>query len=313
MNRIIIFGILFCLFITGVQAQNKKSTTASKIVNLYSKTASGLEYRIVKDSAGTGFPESEGYMSFWFEMQNNKDSIIDSQFKNREPVGIPTPEVTHKGGIEEGFRLLTAGDSAIFLLNADSLYTNTFRQPRPAYVEAGSTIKMIVKMDAVYSKRFVDSIMALQEQERQVESQPKTPEVDRNEIQTFKKDSIIIQHYLLTHKLKGIATTSGAYVVVLKKSKTSKTFIQSKEEVTTSYIGRLLISGQEFDKSTPGNEFKFSVDSKQVITGWDEAFLKLKKGDKALILIPSRLGYGKRGAGAVIPPDAPLLFEVEVQ
>ena len=313
MNRLIIFGILFCMCSFGLQAQNKKTTTPAKKANPYSKTASGLEYRIVKDSAGNGFPESEGYMSFWFEIQNNKDSILDSQFKNREPVGIPTPEVAHKGGIEEGFRLLTAGDSAVFLLNADSLYTNTFRQPRPEHIEAGSTIKMIVKMVAVYSKKFVDSVMALQEKEHQVEEQPTAPAVDATEVQTFKKDSIIIQHYLLTHKLKGIATPSGAYVVVLKKSKISKTYIQSKEEVTTSYIGKLLISGIEFDKSTLGNEFKFAVDTKQVIVGWDEAFLKLKKGDKALILIPSRLAYGKRGAGGVIPPDAPLLFEVELQ
>jgi len=51
----------------------------------------------------------------------------------------------------------------------------------------------------------------------------------------------------------------------------------------------------------------------QVIKGWDEGLQKLKHGDKAIILIPSRLAYGARGAGGSIPPNAPLVFEVEIK
>ncbi len=271
----------------------------------YKKTDSGLEYQIAKDSTGEDFPEKGGFITFWFEIQNDKDSILDSQFKDPNPVGIPTPEVAHMPSIEEGFMLLTEGDSAVFLLNADSLYTNTFRRKTPENLKPGSMVKMIVRMGKVYSKQFVDSVMAIQE--KQMENQAVA------EKESYKKDSIIIQDYLAKHKLKGQATLGGAYVVKLKSNDATDLFIAPGDSIQTTYVGKLLIEGTEFDKSPAGEYFKFTVGMGQVIKGWDEGFQKLKRGEKALLLIPSRLAYGSRGAGGAIPPNAPLLFEVEVK
>ena len=104
--------------------------------NKFEKTESGLEYQIVKDSIGDVYPETGGFITFWFEIKNDKDSTIDSQFADPNPVGIPTPEVSYKPSIEEAFRLLTEGDSAIFVLNSDSLYSKTFHRPIPAGIAA---------------------------------------------------------------------------------------------------------------------------------------------------------------------------------
>ena len=71
--------------------------------------------------------------------------------------------------------------------------------------------------------------------------------------------------------------------------------------------------GMKFDSSVDrGETFAFKIGKKQVIKGWDEGVMSMKAGGKRLLLIPPSLGYGQRGAGGVIPPDATLLFEVEL-
>lgn len=273
--------------------------------NKTKKTDSGLEYQILKDSVGEVYPEKGGFITFWFEIKNDKDSIIDSQFADPNPVGIPTPEVAHKPSIEEGFLLLTEGDSAVFMLNSDSLYANTFHRPVPATIAPGSTIKMVVRMGKVYTKKFVDSVMVLQEQQQQNQM--------AEELVIYKQDSIAIQNYLTKNKLKGQATIGGAYVVKLKENKSTDIFIAPMDTIQTTYVGKLLVEGTEFDKSPAGEYFTFVVGMGQVIKGWDQGFQKLKRGEKALLIIPSRLAYGSRDAGGSIPPNAPLVFEVEVK
>ena len=273
--------------------------------NKFKKTDSGLEYQIVKDSTGDELPEKGGFITFWFAIKNDKDSTIDSQFSDPNPVGIPTPEIVHKPSIEEGFWMLTEGDSAEFLLNADSLYANTFHRPLPAGITAGSKIKMVVRMGKVYTKKFVDSVMVIQEEQQKNQM--------AEEIVIYKQDSIAIQNYLIKNNLKGQATIGGAYVVKLKENKATDIFIAPMDTVQTKYVGKLLIEGTEFDKSPAGEYFTFVVGLGQVIKGWDQGFQKLKRGEKAIIIIPSRLAYGSRGAGGAIPPNAPLVFEVEVK
>lgn len=82
--------------------------------------------------------------------------------------------------------------------------------------------------------------------------------------------------------------------------------------VSVHYKGQLL-DGQVFDSSYQRKEpIDFQVGVGQVIAGWDEGILLLNVGDKARFVIPSNLGYGSRGAGGVIPPDATLIFDVEL-
>ncbi len=105
-------------------------------------------------------------------------------------------------------------------------------------------------------------------------------------------------------------TKSGLRYKIIQKGNGKKA--EAGMQVSVHYEGSL-IDGTVFDSSYKRKEpIDFQVGVGQVIAGWDEGICLLQVGDKARFVIPSDLGYGSAGAGGVIPPDATLIFDVEL-
>ncbi|SDE04035.1 Peptidyl-prolyl cis-trans isomerase (rotamase)-cyclophilin family [Pricia antarctica] len=106
------------------------------------------------------------------------------------------------------------------------------------------------------------------------------------------------------------STESGLRYKMIQEGNGAKA--QKGQTVSVHYEGSL-INGQVFDSSYKRKQpIDFQLGAGQVISGWDEGISLLKIGDKARFVIPSELGYGSAGAGGVIPPNATLLFDVEL-
>ena len=109
---------------------------------------------------------------------------------------------------------------------------------------------------------------------------------------------------------KTVITASGLkYVDVV----VGKGAAPAKGKMVKVHYTGTLENGKKFDSSVDRKEpFSFTIGVGQVIPGWDEGVMSMKVGGKRKLIIPSKLGYGARGAGGVIPPNATLLFDVEL-
>jgi len=113
-----------------------------------------------------------------------------------------------------------------------------------------------------------------------------------------------------TAAAKTVTTASGLKYVDVKVGSGASP-VKGKQ-VKVHYTGTLE-NGKKFDSSVDRNEpFTFVIGVGQVIAGWDEGVMGMKVGGKRKLIIPSKLGYGAAGAGGDIPPNATLLFDVEL-
>ncbi|MDH4379624.1 MAG: FKBP-type peptidyl-prolyl cis-trans isomerase [Vampirovibrionales bacterium] len=118
-------------------------------------------------------------------------------------------------------------------------------------------------------------------------------------------------HSMTTSELTFTETPSGLqYADTVEGTGDTAT---AGHQAEVHYTGTLYPNGKKFDSSLDrGDTFTFALGRGQVIKGWDEGVAGMKVGGKRTLIIPAELGYGSRGAGASIPPNATLQFEVEL-
>lgn len=108
------------------------------------------------------------------------------------------------------------------------------------------------------------------------------------------------------------AAPSDELQVIVKKEINCKDRSQPGDLISVHYTGKLE-DGTVFDSSLTRNRpIQFTLGQGQVIKGWEEGLMEMCIGEKRQLIIPPELGYGKRGAGNVIPPDATLIFDTEL-
>lgn len=254
--------------------------------NNVKKTENGLEYKI-HSSINDGKAIALGdYVTVKMIYKTEKDSILFDSYKEKQPLRFMITKPLFNGELMEGFVLLHEGDSATFWVNADSLFAKT---NAPMFNRPGEKIVFDIKVNLVSSRAELEK------------------EMDNERTRLLASEKATIDTFLAKDFRKWVSTGTG-----LKYSLKQNGFgsmAKKGDEVTVKYVGKLF-NGFVFD---PGKEpYTFKLGEGQVIAGWDEALSFFAEGTKATLLIPSHLAYGERGAGEVIPPYAPLLFEVEL-
>ncbi|TAH26719.1 MAG: hypothetical protein EAZ07_03435 [Cytophagales bacterium] len=261
----------------------------------YKTNENGLRYKILADSAGPTAQDG-GEALIHFQIENHQDSIIESTFKRNAPIPIQIKKIEEfKGGLVEGLLLLSKGDSAVFMISADSIFKG---QPTlPPGVFKGRDLKFTVKVISLRSKEESEKEKVKMEEEYMKRREGMTAQIA--------SDTIVIVNYLKSKKIKYSKNISGVYYSITSKGKGAK--IAMGDSLKVNYVGKFL-DGRQFDA---GKEFPFVQGMSQVIPGWHMGIGELSRGDKATLFIPSPLGYGEQGAGT-IPANTILVFDIEI-
>jgi len=257
----------------------------------FKTTDEGLQYQIHVENEGERIKMGD-FVTLQMVYRTDSDSVLFSTYKMGQPVKLMVSPATFKGDLMNGLELLTQGDSASFLINADSLFEKTFNFPRPPFIRAGSYLTFDVKIDKVQSREELDKELAAE-----AEKQGAVEQVN-------------IEKYLSDKKINPEKTNSGLLYVLTRKGGAEKA--KAGDTVVVHYTGTLL-NGNKFDSSVDRCEpLEFAVGTGAVIKGWDEAFTTLGKGAKGTLIIPSKIGFGPNASpNGAIPAFSTLVFDFE--
>ena len=214
------------------------------------------------------------------------DSKLIPDFKMRlhhSDANIPT--------IDDALAGMHVGDSALFLVSAESFYVTTKRGALPKSFRQDDMLKFFVK---------VKDVLTLGNYQSKLEEKSHS---------SAKMEESLLKRYLLHGNVKVEPTADGLYYVEREKGTGEKP--QAGDKVTVNYTGTF-IDGKPFDSSLErGEPFSFRFGVGEVIPGWDEGIAMMRKGGKAQLIIPSNLAYGSQGKGP-IPPYSTLIFDIEL-
>ena len=268
----------------------------------FKETDSGLQYKFYVQNKDAQKPELGDVMTVFMQWklkgkEEGKDSVLYSSNGNSQPLMLLKP--VYKGDISEGLALMGIGDSACFIVNADSFYLkNIGMQSLPEYIKSGSEIIIDVKIISIQKK-------ADFEKEKKLKMEKINAMIEERKA----KEPEELKKYLKANKIFSKPTATGLYFIELIKGKGKKA--ESGKTVKVHYTLKLLDS--TLIESSVGKEpISFVLGSKQVIPGWEEGIAMMKVGGKAKLIIPSNLAYGADGSGTAIMPYTPLDFEVEL-
>ncbi|MFN3849162.1 MAG: FKBP-type peptidyl-prolyl cis-trans isomerase [Spirosomataceae bacterium] len=250
------------------------------------KTEDGVKFQIHEEGKGTKTPKDGDLITFHLVIKTPNDTTVKSTYREGNPITFPIQKGSFKGSFENGLYKLSEGDSATIYVSADSLYSRV-QQPLPPGTPKGSDLRFIVKLIKIQSRE--DYTHAVNERKT--------------------KEAELMDAYAKKNFAGATKTASGIYYVVNKAGAGPNA--TAGDTVVVNYTGKLM-DGKTFDSSIGREPFVFPLGQNMVIPGWEQALSMMKKGEKATVFIPSSLAYGEAGAGGVIEPYTPLIFEIEL-
>lgn len=310
MNKLVlaslfVAGSMFSLGLPVNAQQKKKAAPAAKPKTQVKndggyKKIRGIEYKIITDVPGKT-AEVGDMIDFHILIKCDTTVLGDSRAQQAgKPASMPMQEAKNSTDWQLVLPFLSAGDSAVVRVSCDTIIKGIpadNKQPLPPWLKKGNKIMVYLSIVSVKSK-------AEFEKEQQMKAEQQKVEDDKT-----------LQDYFAKNNLKPTKTASGLYYTITQPG--SGPAIQKNQKVTMNYTGKLL-NGTTFDSNVDSNfhhmqDFSFPVGAGQVIPGWDEGVMLLKKGAKATFYIPSPLAYGARPMGPLITANSILLFDVEVK
>ncbi len=287
------------ILLTGVLVAGLLSCNKSEFDG-YKKAENGLNYQFFKqDEKGVKPNVGDGIsFKYVFRLKSNDSILVNSSLVSQDGTGITKfimPKSSFQGSVEDAIMMMSVGDSASFIISADSFFLKTNHMAAlPPFVKPNDYIQANLTLVEIKSKADLDKNQKEQDAQMAKMAEGEKP---------------LIEKYIADNKITVAPTASGLYYIETKKGKGPNAKVG--DQVTVQYKG-MLFDGKEFDSSYGRPEpFKFVLGQGQVIAGWDEALQLMAKGGKAKIVIPSSIAYGARGGGP-IPPYSPLVFEVEL-
>lgn len=271
----------------------------------------GIEYTYIKEGSETA--PNGSFLLYNLEITTGTDSVIYSTAEQPFPGYVMANDsLPPTNGMDEIFLTLRKGDSIQFESTAKVIFGANF----PPFMKEEDIVKVKLGafeiMDQAAIEAFFNQTMEVEDKKRAERA-----------VELVAAEGKTIEAYIQEKGLTASKTESGLYYVIEQEGTGEAT-----TPGTTMYVNYAgyLLDGTLFDTSMPeiakaNNIFDaersyealpVNVGMGQVIPGWDEGLMLLKKGSKGKFIIPSPLGYGENGAGAMIPPNSILIFDVEV-
>jgi len=278
MKKITYLFVLFVFIISSCDKSLKFKTTDS-----------GIEYAFVvqnKDGAKAKVGDAMKLNLKYYA----GDSLLFSSSEVPQDFKIQYKESTYKGSVDEIFGMMTKGDSGIFKIDAENFFKNTVGVDLPPFMKKGDKLKFEIKVIDIVDAATIEAEL-IEKQKQQSEEEVK-----------------LLQDYLTNNNITEKPTESGLYYIVKEKGNGKQPVKGNK--VSVSYTGTFM-NGEVFDSSEKsGKPFEFTLGNGEVIAGWDEGVALMKVGEKATLLIPSKIAYGPEGYPGAIPPFSTLIFEI---
>ena len=246
----------------------------------FEKSENGLYYKFHIENPTNHVPEKDEIVSLNMSIRTENDSLV--QGSRQFSTVMQSPKF--KGDIYDALSLMHEGDSATFIINAMQYYNMYNYGQVPDFVKNNKTM--------LWFTIKVDSAVSYQQYQTAIENKRREDEFSA------------IAAYMQQNNITATPRPSGLYYIETKAGKGN--FPKIGQDCSVNYTGKLL-DGTVFDSST----YTFQLGARQVISGWDEGIALMKKTGKAILIIPSHLGYGARSSGS-IPPHSPLVFDVEL-
>jgi FKBP-type peptidyl-prolyl cis-trans isomerase FkpA len=342
------FSLFFLLFLTELFLFSKAYAQTSS----FEKMPNGVEYKFLQQNREKPKIKAGDMVRFHVVVKNYKDSVMFDTYSPQSQ-GLqqiyPFPEDADMNIVLSPFKLFAEGDSVLFRIKTDTLYSLSAQQGNDYLQEMQESLKSLDTLQAMAAEQKQQQRELINNQIKSVQENLKKlaidfprgkynsylikvvlisdPEIEKQKAEAeaqkqFVLDNKLIQEYLQKNKLKSTVTASGLQYVIQKLGTGPKPEVG--DTVKVNYTG-MLLDGKIFDTShelkakeaktyNSGRKYEplaFPVGVGAVIPGWDEGLTLLPKGSKALLVIPSKLGYGTQDMG-VIPANSIMIFEVEL-